>query len=116
MHKDFFTITVGEKQYELRPNFRVAVGIESRTGKTLAQAVFSAKSLTVGVLHSILCAALVGNGHTVSDDDVGEALMKDYATSEMPLIKGVLEFVDGFFPQVENEGTKKLKAKNQKAG
>lgn len=116
MHNDFFTIAIDGKSYPLRPNFGAAVGIESRTGKTLAQAVFAAKSLSLTGLHAILCAAFSANGHVVDDVVVGDAILVDYSTDEMSLIKNILAFSEAFFPKVENDGTKKSKAKSQKTG
>jgi len=116
MHNDFFSLLVNGKEYQLRPNFQVAVGIQSRTNKTLAQAIFAAKSLSVVDLHAILCAGLAGNGNAIDESALGDAIIADYATKDMVLINAVTAFAEGFFPKIENDGTKKPQAKNQKAG
>lgn len=107
MHNDFFSLLVDGKEYQLRPNFQVAVGIQSRTGKALAQAIFAAKALSIVDLHAILCAGLVGNGNKVDEAAMGDAIIADYRTADMALINAVIAFGEGFFPQIESDGAKK---------
>lgn len=113
---DFFTIDILGEAYDLRPNFKTAAGIQNRSGKTLAEVVFSAKALSVTDLHTIMCAALKAGGHNIDEMEVGEAIMEDYRTHTTELINAICDFADGFFPKVESEGTKKPKAATKKAG
>lgn len=110
MHSDSIKIALLGKEYQLRPTFRVAAGIQSRTNKTLAQAIFAAKSLSIVDVHAIVCAALVGNGYDAPEEEIGDAIITDYKTSEMPLINTIISFGEAFFPQVDNEGVKKQTA------
>ncbi len=104
------------KDYQLRPTFKAAAEIQKRCGKTLAQAVFSARSLSITDLHAIMCAAFVGNGYDVDELKAGDEVIADYATTETKLIQQILAFGDSFFPQVENDGTKKPQAMTEEAG
>lgn len=107
MHSDTTTVSLLGKEYQLRPTFRVAAGIQQRTNKTLAQAIFAAKSLSIIDIHAILCAGLVGNGYDAQEEAIGQAIIDDYRTNEMTLINSVNAFGESFFPKVENDGTKK---------
>jgi hypothetical protein len=110
MHNDFPVVTYQGKEYQLRASFKVAVGIQSRTNKTLAQAIFAAKSLSIVDIHAIACEGLRSAGAIVDDDAVGQLIIDDYATSEMKFINQVIAFGLTFFPKVENDGTKKQTA------
>jgi hypothetical protein len=109
-------ITYSGKDYQLRPTFMAASEIQKRCGKTLAQAVFSARSLSITDLQSIMCSAFIGNGYDIDERKAGDELIADYATTETKLINQVLEYGQAFFPQVENDGTKKPQAMTEQAG
>jgi len=110
MHNDFPVVTYQGKEYQLRTSFKVAVGIQARTNKTLAQAVFSAQQLSISDLHAIACEALKSVEARIDEDAIGEVIIKDFATPEMKFINQVITFGLTFFPKVENDGTKKQTA------
>jgi len=115
-HKDFLTLTINGKDYSVRPNFKAAAEIQARSGRTLVQSISAAVAFSVTDLHAILCGAMFGNGHPVDDDVFGKAIMDDFIVKGTPLCTQLLAFGSAFFPQVENDGTKKVTATNQKAG
>lgn len=98
-------LSVFGKEYQPSPTFKVAADIQGRTGKTLAQAVFAAKALSVVDLHAILCSALAGEG--LSDDVLGDAVIEDYKSNDTHLCSAIIAFGESFFPAVEGEGVKK---------
>jgi hypothetical protein len=110
MHHDTIAVSLLDKEYQLRPTFRVATGIQQRTNKTLAQAIFAAKQLSIIDIHAIICAGLIGNGYDSPEDAIGDAIIADYRTTEMKLINSIIQFGESFFPKVENDGTKKQTA------
>lgn len=110
MHNDFLTLLVGNQEYKVRPTFQAASYIENKLGKPLAFNIDPLRLMSLTTAHAFLYGAITGSGHKIDSNELGDALIADYATQDTPLLKAAIAFGDSFFPKVETQGAKKQTA------
>lgn len=91
-HRGEVSITLGGKEYTLRPSFEAIADIEERTGRGTVALTRLAASGDIGVGRAaiILHALMTAGGHKVDLKDVGSMILEAGIVSVLPAIMVVL--------------------------